>query len=140
MRKLWNKKESPSISFYHNVFAIIGATSVFTKVVRPGPARPVQPEKPGIGPGTGPVEPEKSGRVKTRDKTGHPPVEPVTRPTRCRVTRFLLFFFPSFDFLKKLHSFLTFYFINFLLILLIRIIQFLCLLRLSILLASKVIF
>ena len=83
------------------------------KVVRPGPVRPVQPEKPGTGPGTGPVEPEKPGRAKNRDKTGHPPVEPVTRPTRCRVTRFLLFFFPFFDFLKKLHSFLTFYFIDF---------------------------
>ena len=51
------------------------------KVVRPGPARPIQPEKPGTGPGTGPVEPEKPGRAKNRDKTGHPPVEPVTRPT-----------------------------------------------------------
>ena len=36
------------------------------KVVRPGPARSVQPEKSGTGPGTGPVEPEKSGRAKNR--------------------------------------------------------------------------
>ena len=71
---------------------------IFFKVVRPGPAWPVQPEKPGTGPGTGPVEPEKPGREKNRDKTGHPPVEPVTWPTRCRVTRFLLFFFPSLIF------------------------------------------
>ena len=66
---------------------------IYSKVVRPGPARPVQPEKLGTGPGTGPVEPEKSGRAKNRDKTGHPSVEPITRPTRCRVTRFLLLFF-----------------------------------------------
>ena len=101
---------------------------VFFKVVKPRPARPVQPEKPVI--------------AKNRYKIGHPPVEPVTLPTRCRVTRFLLFF-PSFDhaapFMKKLYGFLTFYFIEFFLILLIRIIQFLCLLRLSILLAPKVI-
>ena len=74
-------------------------------------------EKPGTGPGTGPVELEKLGRARNRDKTGHPLVEPVTQSTRCRVTRLLLFFFPSFDhaapFLKKLHSFLTFYFTAF---------------------------
>ena len=77
---------------------------------------PIQPEKSGTGPGTCPIEPEKPGRAKNRDKTGHPQVEPVTRPTQCQVTRFLLFF-PSFDhaapFLKKLHCFLTFYFIDF---------------------------
>ena len=54
--------------------------------------------------------------AKNRDKTGHPSVESVTRPTWCRVTRFLLFC-PSYNhatpFLKKLHSFLRFYFINF---------------------------
>ena len=87
-----------------------------TKVVKTGPARPVQSEKPGTELGTGPIETEKSGRAKNRDKTGHPLVEPVTRLTRCRVNRFFLFF-PSFDhaapFLKKLHSFLTFYFIDF---------------------------
>ena len=59
----------------------------FFKVVKIGSAWPVQPEKPG----TGPIEPEKLVSAKNRDKTGHPPVEPVTRLTRCRVTRFLLF-------------------------------------------------
>ena len=87
-----------------------------TKVVKTGPARPVKSEKPGTELGTGPVETEKSGRAKNRDKTGHRLVEPVTRLTRFRVNWFLLFF-PSFDhaapFLKKLHSFLTFYFIDF---------------------------
>ena len=48
-----------------------------TKVVKTRPTRPFQPEKQGTGPGTGPVEPEKSGKAKNRDKTGHPPVEPV---------------------------------------------------------------
>ena len=38
--------------------------------------------------------PKKPGKAKNRDKTGHPPVEPVTRPTRCRVNWFLLFFPP----------------------------------------------
>ena len=115
---------------------------VETKVVKIGPARPVQHEKSGTGLGTDPVEPEKQGRAKNLDKTGHPPVELVTRLTRCRVNRFLLLFSSFNDaapFLKKLHRFLTFYFIDFL-ILLIRIIQFVCLLRLSILLAPKVIF
>ena len=74
-----------------------------TKVVKTRPAWP----------GTGPVEREKPRRAKNRDKTDHPPVESVTRPIRCRVNRFLLFF-PSIDhaalFLKKLHSFSTFLF------------------------------
>ena len=86
------------------------------KVVKPRSARSIQQEKSRTGPGTGPVEPENPGRAKNRDKTGHPSVESVTRSTRCRVNRFLLFF-PSFDhtvpFLTKLHSFLTFYFIDF---------------------------
>ena len=74
-------------------------------------------EKSGTELGTSPVEPEKQGRVKNRDKTGHPSVELVTRLTRCRVNLFLLFFL-SFDhaasFLKKLHIFFNFfYFIDF---------------------------
>ena len=88
----------------------------FHKVVKTGSVRSVQSEKPGTSPGTGPVESKKPGSVKNRDKTGHPPVEPVTRPTRCRVIWFLLFCL-SFDhvapFMKKLYNFLTFYFIDF---------------------------
>ena len=64
------------------------------------------------------LKPDQSGRSnqKNRNKTSHLSVEPVTRLTRCRVNRFL-FFFSSFDhaapFLKKLHMFFVFYFIDF---------------------------
>ena len=54
------------------------------KVVKPGPGQPR----------TGPVESIKSGIAKNWDKIGHSSVESVTRSTRCRVIRFLLFFFP----------------------------------------------
>ena len=62
---------------------------VYTKVVKTGPIRSVEPEKLGTNPvepekpGTGPVEPEKPVRAKNRDKTGPPtgqtgnPADPV---------------------------------------------------------------
>ena len=74
--------------------------------------------KPGTGPGTDPIEPEKPVRAKNRDKTG----SPVGRTGNLAypVSGYpvlAFFFFPSFDhatpFLKKLHNFLTFYFIDF---------------------------
>ena len=104
------------VTRFRETIPVLFGVAIKTKVVKTGPAQSVQPEKPRTGPGTGPVELGKPGSAKNRDKTDHPSIEPVTRPTRCRVTRFLLFC-PSFDhaapFLKKLHGFLTFYFIDF---------------------------
>ena len=67
-----------------------------TKVVKTGPARPVQPEKPGIGTGTDPVQSKNPINCKTRDKPGRPPVEPATRMTRFQVSRFSLLFLIDF--------------------------------------------
>ena len=68
----------------------------YSKVVKTGPARSVQPEKPGTGTGTGPVQLKNPVFCKTRDKPGHPPVEPATQMTRCRVSWFSLFYFIDF--------------------------------------------
>ena len=66
------------------------------KVVKTGPARPVQQEKPRTGTGTSPVQPKNPVIYKTRDKPDHQSVELATRMTGCRVSRFSLFYFIDF--------------------------------------------